>query len=217
MLNTKQKLKIPGAFVTLLFLAAVVGCNGFFVNPTLSSITVTPPSPSLTAVGQTQQLTATGTYSDGTTQNLTAASGTTWSSSDTAAVTVNKTGLIKAISLTAASSVTITVTNTTSAGAVSGTATVCVGSTCTTSGTVAISPDTTSYSLSGVGGVGQPIDFTASVSGSTVSATWSSSNTSVINFTDATTGVAAFEGQGTTTITASTTSGTGSLTINVGP
>src|SRR5207253_5283155 len=39
--------------------------------PTLTSIAVTPSNPSITK-GATQQFTATGTYSDSTTQNLTA-------------------------------------------------------------------------------------------------------------------------------------------------
>src|SRR5579862_6181898 len=200
MLNSKQKIKIAGASGILFLSAFIVACNGFFVNPTLSSIAITPSSPSLTTVNQTQQLTATGTYSDSTTQNLTAATGTAWSSSDASAVSVTNGGVIKALSITATDSVTITVTNTTSSGAVSGTATVCVGSTCTTSSTVTISPDTTSYSLTSSPS-GTAIDFTASVNGTNVSATWSSSNTSVILFTDTANGIAEIAGsQGTTTI-----------------
>ena len=216
MLNSQQKLKVSGALVILSLCAFIVACNGFFVNPTLSSIAITPSSPSLTTLNQTLQLTATGTYSDSTTKNLTAATGTAWSSSDPTAVSVTNAGLMKALSITATDSVTITVTNTTSSGAVSGTATVCVGSTCTTSSTVTISPSTTSYSLSAEGGAGVgTIDFSALVNGSAVTATWSSSDTAVISFTDTTTGAAVFEGQGTTTITASTSSGTGTLTITV--
>ena len=42
-------------------------CKGFIVNPTLSSIALTPETPSVT-VGSTEQMTATGTYSDGSTK-----------------------------------------------------------------------------------------------------------------------------------------------------
>jgi len=219
MLNTKQKFKIAGALVVLLLLAFGVSCD-WFVNATLNSINIVPSSVSLTTLNSTQQLTATGTYSDNSTKNLTSNPGTSWSSSDPTIASVSSTGLVKALVVTStANDITITATNVSSSGAVSGTSTVCVGTTCTgsSSGTVTISPDTTSYSLTGVGGVGAALNFSATVDGSTVSATWSSSDTAVINFTNTSTGIAAFEGQGTTTITASTSSGTGTLTITVGP
>jgi hypothetical protein len=59
--------------------------NGVLFKPTVTaatlvSIAVTPSSPSI-ALGTTQQLTATGTYSDGSTQNLTTT--VTWGSLDT--------------------------------------------------------------------------------------------------------------------------------------
>ena len=53
--------------------------------PTLSSITVTPANPTI-QVGATQQFTATGIYSDGTTQNLT--SQVTWASTSPAVATI---------------------------------------------------------------------------------------------------------------------------------
>lgn len=59
----------------------------------LLSIAVTPSAPSL-STGKTQQFTATGTFSDGTSQNLTTAA--TWSSSDTAVATINNAGLATA-------------------------------------------------------------------------------------------------------------------------
>ncbi len=58
--------------------------------PTLTSIAVTPATPSI-AVGTAQQFTATGTYSDGSTQNVT--SQATWASSSTAVATINSAGL----------------------------------------------------------------------------------------------------------------------------
>ncbi|MGA3328238.1 MAG: kelch repeat-containing protein, partial [Terriglobia bacterium] len=62
--------------------------------PTLVSIAVTPANPSI-AAGKTQQFTATGTYSDGSMQNL--ASTATWSSSATAVATITATGLATAL------------------------------------------------------------------------------------------------------------------------
>jgi Protein of unknown function (DUF3443)/Bacterial Ig-like domain (group 2) len=55
---------------------------------TLSSITVTPANPGMLS-GKTKQLTATGTYSNGTKQDLTTS--VTWSSSDTTVATISNT------------------------------------------------------------------------------------------------------------------------------
>ena len=63
--------------------------------PTLTSIAVTPANPTNLA-GATQQFTATGTYSDGSTQNL--SNRVTWASSKTAVATINTNGLATAIS-----------------------------------------------------------------------------------------------------------------------
>ena len=58
--------------------------------PTLSSIAVTPANPSIVA-GTTQQFTATGTYSDSSTADLTGS--VTWASDTSAAATINAGGL----------------------------------------------------------------------------------------------------------------------------
>ncbi len=71
------------------------------IAPVLVSISVTPGS-SLVTAGNTVQLTATGTYSDGSTQNVT--SFASWSSSATTIATVNS-GLLTGVS---AGSVTVT-------------------------------------------------------------------------------------------------------------
>ncbi len=88
-------------------------------GPTLMSIAVTPANTSI-AAGATQQFTATGTYSDSSTQNLT--SSVTWSSSAAATATISASGLatgagagsttIKATSGTISGSTTLTVTST---------------------------------------------------------------------------------------------------------
>ena len=68
-------------------LSGVTGTTALTVTAAqLTSIAVTPANPSL-ARGTTQQLTATGTYSDATTQNLT--SQVTWSSSAATVATVS--------------------------------------------------------------------------------------------------------------------------------
>ena len=75
-------------------------------SPVLQSITVSPTSASI-SVGATQQFTATGHYSNGTTQTLT--SGVTWNSSSTTYATISATGLATGVaggstSITASSS-----------------------------------------------------------------------------------------------------------------
>jgi len=86
------------AFPTLTYNAANYWVDIVFqpaVAPTLTSIAVTPAN-TTNLVGATQQYTATGTYSDGSMQNLT--SQVTWTSSSTGVATINASGLATAVS-----------------------------------------------------------------------------------------------------------------------
>jgi uncharacterized protein YjdB len=78
--------------------------------PNLVSITLVPNSADL-SIGATQQLGATGTYTDGSTQNLTASS--TWVSSNSNVIGVSSTGLATAV---ASGNATITATSGTTSG-----------------------------------------------------------------------------------------------------
>jgi hypothetical protein len=77
--------------------AALNGVSGSttvtVTNATLSSIAITPTTPSI-SVGQTQQLRATGTFSDGSTQDLTLFA--TWSSDAATVAVVDSSGLVTA-------------------------------------------------------------------------------------------------------------------------
>ncbi len=64
-------------------------------NKTVTSLTVAPATISLIS-GQTQQLSATATYSDSTTSDVTASA--TWTSNATAVATVTTSGLVTAVS-----------------------------------------------------------------------------------------------------------------------
>jgi trimeric autotransporter adhesin len=88
----------------------------------LVSIAVSPATPSI-ALGSSQQFTATGTYSDGTTQdlNLTTSPSITWKSSDTTVATIDSSG-----KATASASVSGPTTITAAVGSVSGTTTLAV-------------------------------------------------------------------------------------------
>jgi hypothetical protein len=83
-----QKFKLLGAFTVFLTLALAASCTGFFVNPTLTAVSVGPQNLSI-FVDQTWQMSATGTYSDGSQKTLN--SGVTWSSGDAGTVSVGQT------------------------------------------------------------------------------------------------------------------------------
>ena len=63
--------------------------------PALVSIAITPANPSL-SVGMTQQMTATGTYTDGSSQDLTGS--VAWSSTTKSIATISATGMVTAVS-----------------------------------------------------------------------------------------------------------------------
>jgi hypothetical protein len=90
MMSGKKKLQIVAAFASLLLFALGLGCNGFFVDPVLTSIAVGPTA--TINQGTTVQESAVGTYNDGSTKTL--GSGVQWSSSDSTAASVNSSGLV---------------------------------------------------------------------------------------------------------------------------
>ena len=166
-----RKFYILCAVAGLVSLAAAVGCTGFFVNPTLTSVTVGPNPLNLTQ-GNTQQMTATGTYDDGSTKSL--SSGVVWSTSDATIAPVSASGKV-----TATSSGTATITA--QSGTVSGTSTVNV-----TLGNVThlrITPTTATIASTAT----QLFNALATISGQTSetdvssTATWSASPTGVVN------------------------------------
>ena len=85
-----------GLLGVVLFCALILSsCNGGTVqqpppSKTLQTINVTPQNVSI-PIGSTQQFKATGNYSDGSTQDLTASAG--WSSSSANVATIDSTGL----------------------------------------------------------------------------------------------------------------------------
>ena len=86
-----------GAFAALLLLALAASCRGFFVNPTLTAVSVGPQNLSIN-INQTWPMTATGTFSDGTQKQLN--SGVVWSSSDGNTVSVGQTsGLVTGLQI----------------------------------------------------------------------------------------------------------------------
>jgi trimeric autotransporter adhesin len=151
MLRTKRKLQILAAFAVLLLSAAGLGCRGFFVNPTLTTITVDPPTPTV-PVSDQQQMTATGTFNDGSSSTLTA--NLFWSSTPTSVATISATGNVIGVSVGSA-------TITASSANITGTTTVTVALANVTS--IQVTPSNTSILQSG----SQPYSAMATVSGQT--------------------------------------------------
>src|SRR5689334_1863129 len=89
-----QRVRFDCSFLAILlaFTLTTLGLGGCTSGSrlALSSLKVTPANASVTE-GSQQQFTATGTFSDGSTQDLT--KNVRWSSSDNSAVTIDSSGL----------------------------------------------------------------------------------------------------------------------------
>jgi 6-phosphogluconolactonase (cycloisomerase 2 family) len=92
--------------LSLFALGVLAGCSGSSTPKTLTSIAVTPATPAHLKVGATQQFTATGAYSDGTTSDITAT--VTWTSGTPATATISTAGLATGV---AAGTTSITATS----------------------------------------------------------------------------------------------------------
>ena len=173
-------------------------------NASLVSIAVTPANPSI-AKGATQQFTATGTYSDNSTQNLT--SSVTWNSSSTSVATITSAGL-------ATGAATGTTTISATSGSISGSTNLTVTPAVLES--IAVTPANASINN------GATQQFTAtgtysdgSMQNLTSSVTWNSSSTSVATITSG--GLVTGVGTGSTTISATSGSISGSTNLSVVP
>lgn len=95
MSSTQHKLRLAGAFAALATLALAVSCTGFFVNPTLTSVAISPTAPAVEQ-GQTVQLQAFGTYTDGSRNQI--KSGASWSSDTPAVASIDpNTGILSGV------------------------------------------------------------------------------------------------------------------------
>jgi uncharacterized protein YjdB len=206
--STKGKIQLLLAFATLLLVAFAAGCRGFFVNATLQTITVAPQTPSIQQ-GKTQQMSATGTFNDGSTKDLTGKA--SWSSSDSATASVSTTGLVTGNALGTA---TITATSAT----ISGSTTVTI----TLANIQSITVTPTDVSI--LEGQTQQYDAVATTSDGTQhditsTAQWASSNTNAatINATGLATAATTVTSAQQTTISATSGGVTGSTTLTVNP
>jgi uncharacterized protein YjdB len=184
---------------------SVTGATGLTVlPPALLSLAITPANPTI-AAGQTQQFTATGTFSDQSTQNL--SSTVTWTSATTTVATISTTGLatslVKGSSTIGAASGSI---NTSTLLTVSAPALV----------SIAVTPTTPTVVIGGTQQLTAMGTFTdASTQNISSSATWSSSSTA--DATVSATGLVKGIATGTPTITATDNSISGTDVITVTP
>jgi len=173
MLSSKKKVQIASAFATLLFCALAVGCKGFFVNPVLTTVTVGPTA--TINQGGTVQMSAVGTYNDGSTKTL---SNVFWSSDPTSVATISSSGLVTGVSVGSA-------TITGASGTVSGTATVTVALSNVTG--ITVSPTTknaqqdggtATFTASATISGGKPVDITSTATWTIISVSPSTGTTS---------------------------------------
>jgi len=177
-------------------------------GPVLQSIAVSPGSPSI-ALGYGQQFTATGTYSDGSTRDLT--STVTWKSSAANVATINAAGMATSVA-TGASTISAT------SGSISGSTVLTVNPAVLLS--IAVTPanasaalgTTQQYKAVGTYSDGSTLDLTAT-------ATWTSSAAAVASISNAqeTQGLASTVALGNTTISANSGSIVGSTVLTVTP
>jgi uncharacterized repeat protein (TIGR03803 family) len=146
----------------------------------LVSIAVTPSLPSI-AAGTNEQFTATGTFYDSTTQNLTA--DLAWASSDTAIATVSNGGLASAVGPGSAT-ITATCKVASTCGSLAGSATLTV--TPATLVSIAITPTSPSIPVAGIEqliATGTYSDNSAQIL--TTAVTWASSDASIAPISNA--------------------------------
>ena len=192
-------------------LSAISGSTGLTVTPaTLVSIALSPSTPTV-AKNSAQQFAATGTYSDSSTQDITAL--VVWASSDTAVATIGNGRVSRGFATTlAAGQTTISATR---AGVMG--STVLTVSNATVS-SIAVTPSASTAAT------GTTLQFRAVATYSdattqdvTTTATWSSSSTNIalVSNTAGSKGLATAVGGGSTNVRASVngTNGTTGLTV----
>jgi len=211
--NGSAKTLTPGSTSITATLGGMVGSTNLTVSAaTLVSLGVTPGNPSI-AKGLNSQFTAIGTYTDNSTQNLTAQ--VQWSSSDPTVATVSNAlgydGLGVGLN---PGSVTITASL---AGASASTILTVTPATLVSIGVTPANPSianglTSQFMASGVYTDNSTQDLTASVA-------WTSSDSTVASISNAPGfhGLATAVGQGSVTITAASGAVSGSTTLTVTP
>jgi hypothetical protein len=207
--SLNSKLRLICAFAALATLALAVSCRGFFVKPTLSSLVVTPATPSIDvgATNNTVQMSVFATFNDGSTGSTPV----TWSTSDASVAKISTSGLVTAVTTGSATITAAATQNPTITGEQTVTVTICVQSiqvTPSSPAALTLAGNNPSDNLTAEGtpcGGGTPVPITDV-------ATWTSSNQSLATVTG---GVVTEVSTNTTTGTVNITASSGNVTSNV--
>ena len=203
MIGSVYQLRLPLIALVLAFLFTSAGCGSFFPGKNdIASIQVAPQNATV-APGVQQQYTATATYGDNSTGDVTSTS--TWSTNPTSVATISSSGLLTGVALGTA---TVKAQN----GSATSTTGVSIQTKQVTS--VSIQPLTQTLSASGANGLPTMVQFTATATyqdGSmgtvTNTSTWTSipSTVATISNSSGSTGLATAVAVGTATVTATNT------------
>lgn len=184
MFSLPNRRTLPALLALMLLVLTIASCKNFFVDAKLTSITLIPTTQTL-VVGNTQQMTATGTYDDGSTKAL-SGSGVSWISSDMASATVSSTGLVTAVSTNGSTTESVTIT--VAAGTVNATSNITVSNAAITG--ISISPNPLNVSLGSTGNLTATATFangtTSDVSDQT-GATWVPADSTIVTVSNANT------------------------------
>jgi len=199
--------KLISLALSVALVMSITGCGASTTTTTtksLSSISITPSNASI-AVNATEQFTATGNYSDGSTANLSPS--VTWASSNPSVAKVSETGVGTGVNA-GTTSITATMSG------VTGSTTLTVTAAAVTVTSIAVSPATASITT----GATQQFTATATYSNGstgnvTTSATWTSTNTTAATVNPAGLATGSSAGSATISATLSGTSGSATLTV----
>ena len=209
-----QPAKIAYCLISMILALTIFSCGGqvdiTILSPALQSIEITPSNVSI-AKGYAHQFTATGTFSDKSTQDITTS--VVWRSSGTGVVTIsNAAGSNGLAAAVGSGSTTITA----ELGGVSG------STTCNVANAVLLSIVVTPAAPNIKAGSGQQFTATGNFSDKstqviTTVVTWTSSSTGVVAFSNipGSNGLASAVGSGSATITAASGGVSGATTCTV--
>jgi trimeric autotransporter adhesin len=202
-----RKLPITLAFLAVIVFTFGVSCRGFFTNPVLTTIAVGPTGQNV-QLGTTLQMSARGTYDDGSSKNITAS--VLWSSDNDSFATVGTGGLVTGIAAPGTANISASLDALTNSASVN---VVLTGVTAIT-----VSPKQANVAQGGsqnftctatVTGQQTPVDITSAV-------TWSTSDTTNTSITNGANPAVFSVNNGTAnesvTVTASYTVGTTTFT-----
>ncbi len=214
MISLPNRKALPALLALVALILSLAGCKNFFVDPKLTSITITPAAQTV-VVSKTQQLTATGTYDDGSTKTL-SGKAISWTSGDKTSATVDANGLVTALSTNTAATESVTITA--QVGTIPGTTTIIVTNATVTG--LSISPNPLNIANGSTGNLTATATFASGPAADvSSSAIWSENVATFVTLSPVagppTSELVTSVAVGTTTVTAKFGGFTATATVNV--